>query len=218
MVFAPKLTPDQKAEILSSTGVSVKDLADKFDIAPQTVYHIRQQAKDEAKRMEREAAEAMESRAREGTIRDPSEWDDNAYIPENVIDRLYVPPEIIPDGIEYQWCTYEVRGMEFATRMSEFERKGWKSVPAERHAGRWTQKGATGSITVEGLMLMERPRTWCDRARNHEQAAAKQQMDKKKGQLSRGDLPGVSLDTQHPSALRTNRIQSTYERITVPEE
>ncbi len=218
MAFEAKLTPEQKAAIVNNTEDTARSLAEKYDVTKQTIYNLRQQAKAEAKQKEREAAESETSRVRQGTIRDLSEWDDKDYTPTDGVGRLDVPAEIIPDGIEYQWCTCMVFGQPWPQRVSEWQRQGWKSVPSERHPGRWTPLGFNGNIEVDGLTLMERPKSWCDRARAHDQNNARRQMAAKKMQFQGGDLPGVTLDSQHPSALRTNTMRSEFQRITVPEE
>lgn len=213
MTFQPKLTPEQRTTIANSTD-SAKDAAAAFNISTQTVYDIRQDARNEARRMEREA----NSRSRNGTIRDLSEWDDSTYEPESVLSRLDIPAHLIPEGIEYQWCTVEVNSQPFPHRVTFFEKQGWRPVPAERHDGFWMPKGSTGGIIVDGLQLMERPKAWCERAREISRREAKGVMDAKRRQIAGGDIPGVSFDTQHPSARRVSGVRSQYEAIPVPEE
>lgn len=207
--FQAKLTPEQRGTIMASTAPA-KDVATEYGVSAQTVYDLRQKARDEARRQERDAISG-----RGAAIRDLSEWDDLDYKVEDTSSRLHVPAEIIPEGIEYQWCTCEVFGQQMPQRLSWWQRQGWRSVPAERHPGRWTPLGATGAIIMDGLMLMERPKAWCDRARAHDQAKARGQMEAKKAQLRGGDLPGVSLDAQHPSAIRSNVVRSQYEKVNV---
>jgi hypothetical protein len=213
--FQAKLSPDQKGIIMGSTETATA-LAGKFNVSTQTIYNLRSQAKEDARRREAEAKDP--SRIRQGSIRDLSEWDDMTYQPQAATSRFDVPPEIVPDGIEYQWNTSEIFSQPMTQRMAGWQKQGWRPVPAERHPGRWTPIGAAGDIVVDGLMLCERPKAWCDRAREHERRAARAQIEAKKAQFKGGDIPGVSLDAQHPSALRTNTIRSEYQRITVPEE
>lgn len=213
--FTPKLNDDQRTTIMGSTDSATK-LAEAYKVSTQTIYNLRQQARDEAKRKDAEASDP--SRIRQANIRDLSEWDDMSYQPESAVSRFSVPPEIIPDGIEYQWNTCEVFSQPMPQRIAFWQKQGWRPVPAERHPGRWTPIGASGDIVVDGVMLCERPKAWCDRAREHEHKKARGQMETKKAQLRGGDLPGVTLDSQHVSALRTNQIRSTYERITIPDD
>lgn len=126
----------------------------------------------------------------------------------------YVPPEIIPDGIEYQWVNDTVHGEKQATRF-DYERTGWMPVPADRpgHEGRWMASGSKGEIIYKGMVLMERPKYMSDRARAKELRAAREQVFIKEAQLKGGDIKGVSLDTQHPRAIATNRISKSYEPI-----
>ena len=86
----------------------------------------------------------------------------------------------------------------------------WKSRQAEA--------GAKGEITVEGLVLHARPKTISDLARQRTDRAARAQVQIKERALRSGDLPGVGLDSRHPSALGSNRISKTVERISVPND
>lgn len=207
MVFQPKLTDEQRSDIITSTD-KPKDLATKHGVSVQTVYNIRQTARDQ---------EEKPNRIRAETPRIADDWADMDYTPEDTNDRLWVPPEIIPDGMSYQWCTAEVYGQPQPQRISWFQRQGWRPVPAERHPGRWTPLGATGSIIVDGLMLCERPQVFTDRARAHENAKARQQMEIKKAQLKGGDMPGVT-GADHLSAIRSNYVKSEFERISIPSD
>jgi len=133
---------------------------------------------------------------------------------DNSFGSQHVPPEIIPEGIEYQWINDSVHGEKQSTRF-DYERTGWMPVPADRpgHEGRWTTAGATGEIIYKGQVLMERPKYMSDRARAKEQRAAREQVFIKENQLKGGDIKGVNLDAQHPRALATNRISKTYEPV-----
>jgi hypothetical protein len=69
----------------------------------------------------------------------------------------------------------------------------------------------------EGLVLMARPSELSDRARKIERRAALEQVHIKEQALRGGDIP-ISLDARHASALQTNKIGKTYERLPIPEE
>lgn len=137
-------------------------------------------------------------------------------------DRLNGPfkngQAFVPEGMSYQWVTDSIFGQHQAQRRSSFERKGWLPVPAERHDGVWTKKGHEGEINVEGLVLMERPAEYTKMAHTHHQRKAREQVWIKEQQLRGGDV-GVTLDSQHQSALKTNRINKSYEpMMRVPDE
>ena len=49
------------------------------------------------------------------------------------VNALYVSPDLIPAGMDYQWVTDSVLGSPaIHTRMS-FEANGWEAVQASRH-------------------------------------------------------------------------------------
>jgi hypothetical protein len=79
---------------------------------------------------------------------------------------LYVPPEIIPEGMEYRWCNISVMGEPRPGRLIGLRRIGWEVVPPERHpdlvfADPTKGYTTTGShIERSGLILVERPTEW----------------------------------------------------------
>lgn len=142
---------------------------------------------------------------------------DFVYRPDDDSDRLKVPKEIIPDGMEYLWVTASIYGQAQPQRMARFQKQGWVPVPASRHDGLFMPRGHNGYIEIDGLVLHERSKKISDMARAHEYKKARAQIQAKEAQLLGGDV-GTTLDSQHPSALRANRISKTYEKIEIPEE
>lgn len=170
-----------------------------------------------AKRESRIREEVPVNRAREGDVsREPMR--DFVYTPEEDDDRLKIEPDEIPEGMSYQWVTSAIFGQPQPQRLARFQKQGWTPVPASRHDGKFMPKGYQGHIEVDGLMLHERPAEYTRQARLHEARKARDQIAIKELQLAGGDIPGVSLDTRHASALRTNKINRGFERIAVPEE
>ncbi len=133
-------------------------------------------------------------------------------------DRLKVHRDEIPDGMDYQWVTDSILGQPAPQRRARFERKGWQAVPASRHEGRWTPKGYQGEINVDGLVLMERPLELSIRARQKNKQNAMMQVRAKEAQLTGGNIPGVTLDTQHQTAVRQNKIRKSYEGFVPPND
>ena len=136
-------------------------------------------------------------------------------------DRLRIDPSLIPDGMSLQWVTSEVFGQPDHQHRAEFERKGWTPVHQEdfdgRFDGMFMRKGDPAEINMRGLVLMARPLEMTLKARERDRRAAREQVAIKEAALRYGDLP-VSLDARHPSAINTNRISKSYERITIPED
>jgi hypothetical protein len=135
---------------------------------------------------------------------------------EEESDMLHIPPEIVPDGMRYNWKTYSVLGQVQSRRFGRYQTTGWEPVPASRHPGLFTPKGADGFIEYDGLVLMEKPEELCRLTEAREFQKARAQVSAKEQQLRGGDV-GTTLDSRHKSALASNKISKTYERIDVPE-
>lgn len=137
-------------------------------------------------------------------------------------DRLRIPPDMIPDGMSLQWVTSSVLGQSMAQHRSTFERTGWTPVHQEdfdyRFNGMFMPRNADGEITVEGLVLMARPIELTEKARQRDRRQAREQLEIKERAFKSGEIPNVTLDAGHESALRTNKISRTYERIEVPKD
>lgn len=136
-------------------------------------------------------------------------------------DRLHIDPSLIPEGMSAQWVTSSVFGQDMSQHRSKFEQRGWTPVHQEdfdgQFDGMFMPKGAQGEITVNGLVLMMRPKQMTDRAHHSNKIKALQQVAIKEQALRGGDLD-IGLDAQHPSALKVNRVNKTMERIVVPED
>lgn len=145
---------------------------------------------------------------------DPMDFDDSP-------DRMSIPPELVPDGMSMQWVTDIVLGQPFPEHRAQFEKRGWTPVHPEDFEGRFrgvfTPKEHDGEIRMTGSVLMARPKYLTDRARQVDRRAALEQVAIKEQAITGGDMK-VSLDSQHPSALNSNRIRKSYERITIPQE
>lgn len=129
---------------------------------------------------------------------------------------LNIPPEIIPDGMRYNWKTFSVLGAAQGRRYGRFEATGWSPVPASRHPGLFTPRGYEGQIEYDGLVLMEKPEELCRQTEAREFRKAREQVQAKEQQLRGGDV-GTTLDSRHKSALASNKISKSYERIDIPE-
>jgi len=160
-----------------------------------------------------------ENRVRDVPVeRPPLREEPYVYKPEEDEDRLSFDRSIIPDGQDYQWITASIYGQPQPSRLARFQRQGWSPVPSERHDGLFMPRGYKGHIEVDGLILHERPAEYTRQARIYEAKKARNQVAIKEAQFRGGDIPGVTLDTQHKSALGFNKIQSSFERLSIPEE
>lgn len=139
---------------------------------------------------------------------------------EDSEDRLKISADLFPPGFSFQWVTNSVLGQEMPEFRSRFERKGWTPVHQEDFDGvfdgKFMARGKEGEITVDGLVLMARPMEFTNRAKKEEQRKAREAVLIKQQQLTGGEMPGVTLDSRHPSAMRTNKINVTVEPVSIP--
>jgi hypothetical protein len=77
-------------------------------------------------------------------------------------DKYYVDPTKIPDGWSYEWRTYTVVGKENPQYMVQLQRAGWRPVPSKRHPELMPKNWTEGTILIDGMMLMERPKAITD--------------------------------------------------------
>lgn len=147
-------------------------------------------------------------------------WED---VDPNAIDspdRLRIDPSLIPDGMSAQWVTSTVIGQPVSQHRAEFERKGWTPVHQSDFDGQFDglfmPKGAEGEITQEGLVLMVRPAEMTRKAQLADKKKAYDQVRIKEQALTGGDI-GVTLDSRHQTAIGSNKINRSMERIEIPE-
>ena len=137
------------------------------------------------------------------------------------VDKLHIPRDMIPDGMDLQWVADSLRGQPQTQRRAEFERRGWTPVHQSdfdnRFDGMWMSKGAEGEINYEGTVLMARPLELSRKARLMDRKRALNQVQLKEHALLSGELP-VTLDAQHPTAVNSNRINRSFERIQIPKD
>jgi hypothetical protein len=113
------------------------------------------------------------------------------------------------DGLSLVWVAESCMGQSLDYSISQYVRNGW--IPVE--------PGDIEGIDVtevDGLQLYCRPAELTRKAKQHEARKARAVVETKRDGLMSGDIPGVTLATRHPSAVRSNRINRTYERIQIP--
>lgn len=166
--------------------------------------------------------EAQETAVKSIKMRAKPNWENIDASAPDTPDRLSIPAHLIPEGMAAQWVTSTVIGQEMATHRAGFERKGWTPVHQDdfdgQFDGMFMPKGAPGEITVDGLVLMVRPKELNDKAQLANDMRARQQVARKEAAMRGGDLQGVTLDPSHPTALQSNKLNKGLERIQVPEE
>jgi len=98
--------------------------------------------------------------------------DTDDFVPyEERGDKFNIPPELIPDGMVYQWVRAFNMGQEDRRNVTISLRNRWTYVPSDRDGheiigGESTDPDVNGKrniheghILLEGLVLMERPAT-----------------------------------------------------------
>jgi hypothetical protein len=147
--------------------------------------------------------------------------DDIGGLEDESPDRLAIDPAIVPEGMSLQWVTDSIYGQQVPQHRARFEKRGWTPVHQEDFDGAFDglfmPRGAEGEIKVDGMVLMARPEEMTRRARQEDKRKANEVIRIKEAALRGGDI-NTSLDSQHPSALNTNRINRTMERLQIPED
>jgi hypothetical protein len=148
-------------------------------------------------------------------------WEHIDPMAEDSPDKLHIDPNLIPPGMAALWVTDSVYGQPMPQHRAGFEKKGWTPVHQEdfdgQFDGMFMPRGMEGEIKMDGLTLMMRPMEMNIAAKKRERRAAMEQVAVKEQALRGGDLP-VSLDSQHSTALQSNRINKSFERISIPED
>jgi hypothetical protein len=149
-----------------------------------------------------------------------SNWETASDNAESV-DRLHIPKTDIPEGMDLRWVTSTVRGQPFTRWRASQEARGWTPVHSEdfdgRFNGRFMAKDAQGEITMDDAVLMARPLEMTVKAKKKEYRQAREQVMIKEAALTSGAEINASGAT-HPTAIASNRINRTYERLAIPED
>lgn len=138
-------------------------------------------------------------------------------------NRLHIPKHMIPDGFDLQWVTDSVWGRQETRHRARFERQGWVPVLCEDEIGcplasLFMPASAQGEINVDGLVLMARPMAWSNKAKSMDQRRAFERVSIKERQMLSGDLSGITLAADHPTAVRSNIINRSLDTVSIPQK
>lgn len=100
------------------------------------------------------------------------------HTPQGGTDPFAIDPVIMPAGWVYEWKRYSVMNQPDHTYHAKLHRSGWRPVHADKHDGVFLPPGTTGSIIVDGLILMEIPVALYGEAKQDEKRAADDVMRK----------------------------------------
>jgi len=129
------------------------------------------------------------------------------------IDEFYVDASIVPDGWSYEWKRHTFLGKEDPSYQVQIARGGWEPVPASRHP----EMMPSGNYTIierKGQVLMERPLTLTNEARDIELRRARTQVRAKEAQLS--TAPDGTMTREHDRVRPS--VKKSFSPIPVPED
>ena len=126
--------------------------------------------------------------------------------------RYYVDPDMIPDGMDYQWKVMSVLGDEQIVREHQIRlaRDGaWDPVPAHRHPemmGKFLDKADPNqAIIIGGQILMERPKIYSQQAQAENEKAARSRVSNHFQSLGLND--GGGPPKMKPQVKRDHSVQ-----------
>ena len=128
------------------------------------------------------------------------------------VDRFHIPPEIIPEGMTYEWKRLSVFGQEDRQHQLHLKRNHWREVPASRHPDLFGD--SPGPAIVDGLVLMEREAYLTKEARDEDYANATSQLQNQMARLDQ--IQGIGPDSAKFRPPST--ISKQYERTAVPDD
>lgn len=135
------------------------------------------------------------------------------------VDQFNIPPELIPDGIDFQWNVDTVTGQPSVQERTRMEQQAWEAATITDFPfldGMFMRKGHLGEINVGGLVLMWRPLELTIEARAEEYQAARNARHVEERKITSGNVDGVDpnvLDAKNPHArqqtfLKKERVAS----------
>lgn len=128
-------------------------------------------------------------------------------------DEFYIPPEIIPDGWDYEWKRRLLLNKEDPAYEVAVARTGWTAVPASRHPSMMPAGTPSHTIERKGMILMERPKIITERARAADARKAAMQVRGKEDQLSLAPKGQFGRDNKGSPLVSVGR---QYEAIPIP--
>lgn len=129
----------------------------------------------------------------------------------NTADLTYVPPDIIPVGVQYQWNRISTHNQVDFENIAQNQKAGWRPVPAERHPGRYMPLGTVGEIVHGGLRLEERPIEWERESIEESKKAARAQINSSRAMFGIETTDREAFSTSTPGARKHTFSNETIE-------
>lgn len=148
-------------------------------------------------------------------VRDPMELSDAevlAMFDQQDQGEFYVPEDMVPDGMVYEWKRQDVFGKDDVSHIAEMRRNGWANVPHERHPGYFGKPDETGPIYRKGCVLMELPADQYALRQRYQHIRAKGQVRDMEAQLGRAPSGTGPRDV---SPKIQPRVRRGYEPVPV---
>lgn len=128
-------------------------------------------------------------------------------------DELDLSGIQVPEGWSYEWKRQTVYGKEDPAYDTKLARTGWEAVPAARHPS-MMPKGHRGTITREGLVLMERPKVITDRVKQIMYERARGAVRLKEQQLN--EAPQGTFERVDERGRPTARVKTSHSPVEIP--
>jgi hypothetical protein len=144
---------------------------------------------------------ANERKSREEDSREYQSRKDDIYKNLRMVDsgKLHIDPSEIPDGMDYRWVRYSVRGDTSFNNMGIMSRRGWTVVPSSRHPYLGNidpldvNATAMPYILVDGLILCERPAEFGEEERRIEAEHRLREMTANPAMTNMMSSPGMPV-------------------------
>jgi len=149
-------------------------------------------------------------------------WDSAVIPTDNPRYALDIPAELVPPGMVFQWETRSIYGQPMQQRLNASHAAGWTDVHESDFEGIGSQiasmfeTDASGYIVKEACILQARPLELHQKAVERDKRQARAQLELKAQAFTGGQIGATGAD--HPSALGSNRISRTMERVEIPKE
>ena len=122
----------------------------------------------------------------------------------------------IPDDTSLEWKLFSCAGQEYPFHLQAMRKQGWEPVNPQEHPD-WLNLPPNfkdSTVVIDGLILVERPKSLTDQAREDDRMASKQRMREAEQRL--GFTPRDTLTRDHEGAKP--RIDKQYMRPMQVEE
>lgn len=132
---------------------------------------------------------------------------------DDITDKYYIDPSIIPDGWAYNWKRHTIYGQEDPSYQIQLAKEGWTPVPRARHPEKMPHGSTSEVILLDGQILMECPLEIVEERRMLSQRAARNQVRAKEAQIA--GTPEGTLSRDDPRVAP--KIKKAYSPVEIPE-